>query len=331
MKLSIITTVYQAEKDLPRLLDSMVSQKSQELEFFLIDNGCTDGSAAICAEYAARDNRFKILKLKENIGYIAARNLGLDIVDADYIGFCDSDDYLEPGGYDKAIEEIKSSHCDLYITSWRTIFSDHDIINNPPFANGLYDKNQIQSYLMPQFFGVINGKEMLRGFMWKQIFKKSVIGSLRFKEDIKPFEDMLFNAELVSQIKSLYVSNNIIYNYIVNQSSITSQLHNSIDIEREFDIAYRFYEYMSKLTNREDCITALSNRMLNMIVSIISISSRATPLLSEYRQLKLTGINQSFFNILKKAKPREKLYEILRILLLHKCFMPIIILAKIRE
>ena len=83
MKVCIITTVYNAAEDLPRLLNSMMAQKSSELEFFLIDNGSTDNSRSICEEYAKLDNRFKIFIIKENVGYICARNIGIKEVTAD--------------------------------------------------------------------------------------------------------------------------------------------------------------------------------------------------------------------------------------------------------
>ena len=106
MKVSIVTTIYKAEKDLPRLLDSMMALKSPKLEFFLIDNGSPDRCGEICAEYAKKDNRFFVRTLEENIGYIRARMLGVQECHGDYVGFCDSDDHLEPGGYDHAIREI---------------------------------------------------------------------------------------------------------------------------------------------------------------------------------------------------------------------------------
>ena len=70
MKISIITTIYKAEKELPRLLDSMMAQKSSELEFFLIDNGSPDKCGEICRDYAKRHGRFKTFTIKDNIGHI---------------------------------------------------------------------------------------------------------------------------------------------------------------------------------------------------------------------------------------------------------------------
>ena len=58
MKISIITTIYKAERDLPRLLESMMAQESSELEFFLIDNGSPDKCGEICEEYKRKDKRF---------------------------------------------------------------------------------------------------------------------------------------------------------------------------------------------------------------------------------------------------------------------------------
>lgn len=331
MKLSIITTVYQAEKDLPRLLDSMRAQESPELEFFLIDNGCTDGSASICADYAAQDERFKILTLKKNIGYIGARNMGLDIVDADYIGFCDSDDYLEPGGYDSAIRILKNQQPDIYITSWNTIDGNNSIQYNPPFVPASYCREQIKSLVLPQVFGEISNRSMLRGFMWKQIIKKTVIGNTRFREDIKPYEDMLFNADVFRRCCSLVISNDTIYNYVASHTSITGQMHKSIDVKSEYSNIKRFYRYMSLIADNSDCRIALANHMLSMVVSMILMSSRINSIHNECAQLNATISGSSLLEMISEAKPRNNIYKLLKILLSKKSFLPIVLLAKFRK
>lgn len=331
MKLSIITTVYQAEKDLPRLLDSMMAQQSKELEFFLIDNGCTDGSAAICADYASRDSRFKIHVLKENIGYIGARNLGLDIVDADYIGFCDSDDFLEPGGYDKAVQELKRTEPDIYLTSWNTIDGDDIATNNPPFEVGIYDRAQISARVMPQVYGEIYGKGMLKGFMWKQVIKKSLIGATRFKDDVKPYEDMIFNAELFRHCDSIVVSNDVIYNYIVSQTSITGKIHKDIDVQDEYDKIYRFFLYMRALAPDLDCRIALANHILTMLVTMISISSRVNTIEVECKKLNKTLSSESLCQMIEFAKSNRWSLSMLKVLLNNRCFLPIVLFAKLRR
>lgn len=235
MKVSIITTIYKAERDLPRLLDSMMALKSPELEFFLIDNGSPDRCGEICKEYASRDPRFTVYTLKENIGYIGARNLGLSLVNGDFVGFCDSDDYLEPDGYDRAISILKKYDCDLYLTSWKTVSENGTNVNDVPYAVGLYAKEQIKESILPNAFGPINGRGSLHGFAWKQIFRKEIASRFQFIEELKPYEDQIFNLDVIKNCNIIYVDNTPLYNYIVNTESITAKLVTNFDVSAEWN------------------------------------------------------------------------------------------------
>lgn len=276
MKLSIITTVYQAEKDLPRLLDSMMTNKSSELEFLLIDNGSTDESANICAEYSKQDSRFKIHTLKENIGYIRARNLGISIVKADYIGFCDSDDFIENGAYDNIIGKLKKYDCDLIIGGWNTIINRHVIRNIPPFRCEYYSSKADLEKLMSQFFGPTDKLPMVRGFMWKQFFRLSLLreNGLRFRENMKPYEDMFLNAQYFKVCESILVTDDIIYNYIVNPKSITVKQISDLNIEEEGTRISELILSLRKEAENEACITATANQGLIMLGTMISLASK---------------------------------------------------------
>lgn len=249
MKLSIITTIYKAEKDLPRLLDSMIQQKSPELEFFLIDNGSPDRCGEICKEYLAKDPRFILYTIEENIGYIGARNKGLSLVDADYVGFCDSDDYLEPGGYDHAIEILKRYNCDLYLTSWNTDYGDKVVHNYLPYNPGFYTGEQIEENIVPNAFGPAKGKGKLHGFVWKEIFKFEIAKSKSFIEELKPYEDQIFNIDIISECASVYIDKYPIYNYVVNENSITANLCKHYDIQSDWERnKLLFYEKTKRVT-----------------------------------------------------------------------------------
>lgn len=232
MKLSIITTIYKAEKDLPRLLDSMMALKSPELEFFLIDNGSPDRCGEICAEYANRDKRFKIRTIQDNIGYIRARMLGLMECDGDYIGFADSDDFLELDGYDKAIKVIKEQDCDLYIASYHTHFSGNITTTNPPYSTGPYLGDSIKT-LLPQAFGFLKGRTRLQGFMWKHIYRRQILidSGISLMEKLKPWEDQIFNIDMINQCQRVYVDNQVLYNYIANDQSLTANMMANFDAE----------------------------------------------------------------------------------------------------
>ena len=94
MRFSVVIPVYNVEPYLRECLDSMLGQTCADWEAVCVDDGSTDGSAAILADYAARDSRFRIVT-QANGGLSAARNTGLDNAQGDYILFLDSDDWLE--------------------------------------------------------------------------------------------------------------------------------------------------------------------------------------------------------------------------------------------
>lgn len=109
---SVIVPVYNVKELLPLCLDSITRQTFTDFECILVDDGSTDGSAAVCDEYAARDKRFRVIH-KTNGGVCSARNTGIASAKADYILFCDQDDLLAPRLLDLATNAQKEHPGDL--------------------------------------------------------------------------------------------------------------------------------------------------------------------------------------------------------------------------
>ena len=271
MKVSIITTVYKADNDLPRLLESMMAQKSQELEFFLIDNGSPDKCGDICRAYAKKDSRFTVFTIKDNVGYIRARNIGMKECSGDYIGFCDSDDYLEIGGYDRAIEKIRETDCDLYITAYHTVSENTQVVNKVPYEVGTYENDKIQKVILPQAFGNINGKSALHGFAWKQLCRRNLIleNNLTFLPELQPYEDQIFNIDMIKKCSRIYIDDNVIYNYIVNEQSITAKLVSNFDAQAEWNRIKLFWGEKKSRATEQLHIEAYNNQTLNFIYSML--------------------------------------------------------------
>ena len=103
--ISVIVPVYNVEPYLHECIDSILNQTYQALEILLIDDGSPDKCGIICEEYAKNDPRIKVFHT-ENYGLSAARNLGLREAKGEYIGFVDSDDWLEPDMYDSVFSGI---------------------------------------------------------------------------------------------------------------------------------------------------------------------------------------------------------------------------------
>ena len=93
-KVSVIVPVFNVEKYLRQCLDSILQQTYQNLEIIIINDGSTDGSDAICREYAGKDSRISYFA-KENTGISDTRNVGIRQATGEYVTFVDSDDWVE--------------------------------------------------------------------------------------------------------------------------------------------------------------------------------------------------------------------------------------------
>lgn len=100
--ISIIVPVYNTAPWLRRCLDSICAQSYRNLEILCVNDGSTDDSAEILAEYAAKDARIRVFT-QENAGLAAARNTALEHATGEWVTGVDSDDYLAPGVYDRAV------------------------------------------------------------------------------------------------------------------------------------------------------------------------------------------------------------------------------------
>ena len=116
--ISLIVPVFNVEKYLKRCLDSLISQSYKNIEIILIDDGSTDESGKICDRYAKEhSNIIKVLH-QENQGLSMARNAGLDIAIGEYIGFVDSDDYVEPKMFERLYNNLLESNADISVCSF---------------------------------------------------------------------------------------------------------------------------------------------------------------------------------------------------------------------
>lgn len=93
---SVIMPVYNAGVYLKPALESLLEQTLKEIEIIAVDDGSTDGSGQLLAEYAARDKRLKVISLKRS-GAAAARNRGIEAARGKWLWFADADDIAAPG------------------------------------------------------------------------------------------------------------------------------------------------------------------------------------------------------------------------------------------
>ena len=122
MTLSVIIPVYNAQRYLGKCLNSVLAQTGLDFEIICVDDGSTDGCAAILAEHAARDSRVRVL-FQENAGQGAARNRGLAEAAGEFVYFMDADDELAgPGELEYLVGEMRSNALDLLFFDAETRF-----------------------------------------------------------------------------------------------------------------------------------------------------------------------------------------------------------------
>ena len=115
--ISIIVPIYKTEKQLGRCIDSILSQTFTDFELILIDDGSPDRCPELCDDYEKQDNRIRVIH-KKNEGQARARNIGLDLAKGQYIGFVDSDDYIERDMYEKLYSALVKNNADLCICGY---------------------------------------------------------------------------------------------------------------------------------------------------------------------------------------------------------------------
>ena len=121
-KLSLIVPVYKVEKELGRCVESLIGQDGCSTEIILIDDGSPDGCPRMCDDYAAADERIRVIH-QENSGLSQARNEGLKAASGDYVWFVDSDDYIAEGACRKLAGAMRRG-ADIIAFGFYTTFRD---------------------------------------------------------------------------------------------------------------------------------------------------------------------------------------------------------------
>lgn len=212
-ELSIIVPVYKVEKYLPRCIDSILAQTFGDFELILIDDGSPDGCGRICDEYAQKDKRIVVIHQK-NMGVSAARNAGLDIARGRYIGFVDSDDWIEPQMYEVMMDAIRENGADMAVCGVRYADEDGKFTRADRLSEGVYTR----AGLLEDVFAMPN---KLGGGCCNKVFDASKIASVRFKVGMTIAEDALYLFDCFMRIDGAVKIGDALYNVYERCGSAT--------------------------------------------------------------------------------------------------------------
>ena len=230
-KLSIIVPVYNVEKYLPKCLESLIKQTLKDIEIICVNDGSMDNSLTILKEFASKDSRIRIID-NQHQGVAKTRNTGIEQSTGEYIGFVDSDDYIDIDFFEKLYNSATKSNSDIAIAS---ILKHKNFFN---IYNAKYTKEETAITIQDKI-KLCEDKKHFFFYAWNKIYHSGFIkeNNIKFSEG-QIYEDVMF------AIKALYYSNKIIsvygtkYHYIEHENSLTKYKDKTGEKEQDLVKAY---------------------------------------------------------------------------------------------
>ena len=226
--ISVIVPVHNVEELLPRCVDSILKQTKRNIDIVLVDDGSTDGSGAVCDEYAKNNENIHVVH-KPNGGLTSAWKAGVEASEGRYLGFVDSDDWIDEDMYKRMWESACKYNSDVVVCGLVFDYEDTSIPKRneiSSFGKEYYSRKDLEE-LFPKlindgrFFG-----RMLQPARVTKIYRRELVENnmALCKEEVTVGEDMqltlpaLLDAKSMSVVKEFYP-----YHYWFNQKSMTGK------------------------------------------------------------------------------------------------------------
>jgi glycosyltransferase EpsJ len=274
-KVTIVVPVFKTENTIRKCIDSLIKQSLKQIEFVLVDDGSPDTSGIICDEYAVVDDRVKVIH-KKNGGLSSARNAGIKVAQGDYIGFVDSDDYIELSMYEVMhnIAELKNvdvvncgyiSESDERVEKLTSGFRKGIVLNHIDLVESAqHTENGLQEFW----------------FSWRNIYRRKLLEdhALFFDTDVKYGEDVNFNLHAFLLARSFYAIDRHLYHYVENPNGLTSMKYRDSLLEH-LSMTYQKRVEIYKHFNLDsiNCLRGLKTRVCEIfLMQLLSNAWRAS-------------------------------------------------------
>ena len=233
-KLSIIVPVYGVEKYIDKCLNSLVKQSLKEIEIIVVNDGTKDNSQKIIDKYVKKyPDKIKSY-IKENGGQGSARNYGLKKTTGEYIGYVDSDDFVEKDMYKKLYNKAKENNYDIVVCGNYNVSEDYQNKNIDAFINN-YNTD-----LENIFFGKMA--------VWNKIYKRDILikNKLEFKEKVW-YEDLAFTLKAIMNSNIFAFIDEPLYDYLIREGSTM----NNSNVKRNLEILEAFDDILSYIKHNK--------------------------------------------------------------------------------
>lgn len=279
-KISIIVPVFNTEKYVKKSISSILNQSYKNIELIIINDGSTDNSEKIIKELIRNNKNIKYKKIK-NSGVAHARNVALEMATGSYVGFVDSDDFIDKKMYETLYKTARDEDSDIVTCSYNKKYIDKSVSIYPK-DKSVFGKSIIESKNI-----FLNSNP----YITSKLFSMKLIkeNNIKFEEDLRIFEDLLFCYKLYLKANKISYVDETFYNYnCSNNSSLTNSFS-----EKMFDV-FKALDRLKVYANE------IYGTQLNEQIEYIAIKHISLRFTSKSKNLKLLNkyIDESF-NYLK--------------------------------
>ena len=239
-KVSVIVPVYNTEKYLRRCLNSLVNQTLEDIEIIVIDDCSPDNSKEILKEYEKKyKDKIKVFHNKTNKGIGYNRNYGIKKATGEYIGFVDSDDWVDETMYDKLYKRAKKDNLDLVLCNFHKMLEKETELEEiePDFKIPYFKNTNLKNN--PNLLLNVNLAP------WNKLYKKELLEDITFAEDLK-YEDAIFVVKTLSRSKKIGMVDERLNYYLVRSKSETTVMNKKV-----FDILIITKQIIDELKNHD--------------------------------------------------------------------------------
>jgi glycosyltransferase involved in cell wall biosynthesis len=263
-KVSVIVPIYKVEKYLCRCIDSILNQTYPNIEVILVNDGSPDRCGEIVEEYAAKDNRIRVIH-KKNGGLSDARNAGMELVTGKFTMFVDSDDWLDVKMIEKLMNTCKKIKADVVQSAFYYAYENQLLFDHRYYKVKatpiVFEKESLMAELVKN--------ERVKNFAWGKLIKTSILEDIHFKKGVL-FEDVFWAHQVMHRIERFVLVNEPLYYYMQRDDSIVSTYTpRNLDILAGLKERHRFiekhYKYLVDDSYKEIFKTSLIHYKLLMV------------------------------------------------------------------
>lgn len=222
--ISVIIPVYQVEQYLEQCLDSVVQQTYQNLDIILVDDGSIDRSGQICDQYALKDSRIRVIH-KENGGLVSARKAGLKAARGNYIGYVDSDDWVDRSMFERLYSKLSKEGADIVVCAHTEEYCGKtEIVRNYIHA-GVYRGESLRDDFFPfMLYEASISRWGVSPACWDKLLKKELIYDLQMDVDERIWdgEDHAFIYPAMLNAECICVIDDALYYHRIRNDSVAT-------------------------------------------------------------------------------------------------------------